>query len=114
MLDVLEWLLQHAQPGLIFRKRNVYPALEPSSDCEVEGLWEVGCPEDEDPVCLVAYSLHLGQKLCLHPLGGLVVVVRSTAAESVYLVDEDDRRLLLAGQGEQRTYHLFSLADIFA
>ena len=114
VVNVFQRLLEHSDSCFIFRERNVNSSLKPSPNGKIKSLWEVGRSQNENSIFIIANSLHFGQKLCLNPLCSLTFVFRSTAAQRVDLVNEDDWWLLLSRKGEEGVDHFFTFSNIFA
>ncbi len=59
-------------------------------------------------------SIHLHQKLSLHPFAGFIVALTSISSHGIDLINEDDAGLLLPGHFEEIFYYFFTLSDVFA
>ena len=114
MVNVFQRSFEHSESCFIFRERNVNSSLKSSPNGKIKSLWEVGRSQNENSIFIVANSLHFGQKLCLNSLCGLTFVFRSTAAQRVDLVNEDDWWLLLSCKGEEWVDHFFTFSNKFA
>jgi len=103
--------LKHNEASVRLRQRNVDALLESSPDGRVEDPGYVGGSKNEDAIGVIAYALHLHQELGLDAPDAVVLVVRSRRAHRIDLVDEDDRRLVLAGQLKEILDQLLGLAQ---
>jgi hypothetical protein len=78
--------------------------LEAPPDGRIEGPRQIRGREDEDPGVVVANAVHLYKELGFHARRVFVTALEpaiAIAAEGIDLVDEDDRRFLLASELEE-------------
>lgn len=73
----------------------------PSAHCWIELPRHVRRTKHENPIVRIPDSLHLDQELGLDAPRRVALAFRSIRAQRVDFVDEDDRRLALAGHIEQ-------------
>ncbi len=83
------------------RQRDMDASLESPSDRGVQLPRDVGGAQDQHALGVVAHAVHLHEQLRLDPSRRFRLPFAARPAERVYLVDEDDRGLVLARHAEE-------------
>lgn len=101
--------LEHRRAGGCLRETDVNTLLKTTANGRVETPWDVGGRKDEDPVGVVADTVHLDEELGLDAAGRLGLVVGTGGAERVDLIDEHDAGTLGSGHVEESLDELLGL-----
>lgn len=96
--------LEHLHAGGEIGQADVDSALETATDGCVELPGDVRCAEDEHAARVLAYTVHLHEKLGLDAARRFGFAFATGAAEGVDFVDEDDGGLVFACHVEQLFY----------
>lgn len=99
--------LEHGQAGVLFRQRDVDSFLESSKNTRVERPGSIRRAENQDALRILAHTVHLHKELGLDTSAAFALRVRSGRTQRVYLIDEDDARVMASAEFEEISHQAF-------